>query len=71
MISPYDAELYGHWWYEGPAFLDMLIRKSAFDQGVLQMGGDNREIVRVEGDEFHRLHGAGSLPSSFFAVRGS
>jgi 1,4-alpha-glucan branching enzyme len=37
VISPYDAELYGHWWYEGPAFLDMLIRKAAFDQDVLQM----------------------------------
>jgi len=37
VISPYDAELYGHWWYEGPMFLDMLIRKAAFDQDVLQM----------------------------------
>ncbi len=32
IISPYDAELYGHWWYEGPEFLNFLIRKSAFDQ---------------------------------------
>jgi len=37
VISPYDAELYGHWWYEGPIFLDMLIRKTAFDQDVLQL----------------------------------
>src|SRR6267378_559323 len=37
VISPYDAELYGHWWYEGPAFIDLLIRKAAFDQDVLQM----------------------------------
>ncbi|MEO5361523.1 MAG: DUF1957 domain-containing protein [Nitrospirota bacterium] len=21
MVSPYDAELYGHWWFEGPDFL--------------------------------------------------
>jgi 1,4-alpha-glucan branching enzyme len=21
VVSPYDAELYGHWWYEGPEFL--------------------------------------------------
>jgi 1,4-alpha-glucan branching enzyme len=24
----YDAELYGHWWFEGPEFLDNLIRRS-------------------------------------------
>ncbi len=32
VISPYDAELYGHWWYEGPQFLDFFFRKVAFDQ---------------------------------------
>ncbi len=32
IVSPYDAELFGHWWYEGPTFLDCLIRKMAFDQ---------------------------------------
>jgi 1,4-alpha-glucan branching enzyme len=37
VISPYDAELYGHWWYEGPAFLDFLIRKAAYDQDVLKL----------------------------------
>jgi 1,4-alpha-glucan branching enzyme len=34
VIAPYDAELYGHWWFEGPWFIDYLIRKSAFDQDV-------------------------------------
>ena len=37
VVSPYDAELYGHWWYEGPRFLDHLIRKVAFDQEVFQL----------------------------------
>jgi len=37
VISPYDAELYGHWWYEGPMFLDFLIRKAARDQEVLEL----------------------------------
>jgi 1,4-alpha-glucan branching enzyme len=32
VVSPYDAELYGHWWFEGPAFLDFLLRKVACDQ---------------------------------------
>lgn len=26
VVSPYDAELYGHWWYEGPWFIDDLMR---------------------------------------------
>jgi 1,4-alpha-glucan branching enzyme len=37
VISPYDAELYGHWWYEGPIFLDKLIRKAAANQDVLKL----------------------------------
>src|SRR6266542_417602 len=35
VLSPYDAELFGHWWYEGPEFLDYLVRKTWFDQQVL------------------------------------
>ena len=37
VVAPYDAELYGHWWYEGPQFLDYLIRKSAFDQNTYRL----------------------------------
>jgi len=29
---PFDAELFGHWWFEGPRFLELFIRKAAFDQ---------------------------------------
>lgn len=32
IVAPYDAELYGHWWFEGPQFLDFLFRKMHFDQ---------------------------------------
>ncbi len=27
IVSPYDAELYGHWWYEGPQFIDFVFRQ--------------------------------------------
>ncbi len=37
IVSPYDAELYGHWWYEGPMWLDFLIRKIYFDQKIIRM----------------------------------
>ncbi|MDQ6860571.1 MAG: DUF1957 domain-containing protein, partial [Verrucomicrobiota bacterium] len=29
VVMPFDAELFGHWWYEGPLFLESLIRKVA------------------------------------------
>ncbi|HWQ91848.1 MAG TPA: 1,4-alpha-glucan branching protein domain-containing protein [Clostridia bacterium] len=37
VVSPYDAELFGHWWYEGPAFLDLFVRKAHYDQTVLRL----------------------------------
>lgn len=37
VVSPYDAELYGHWWYEGPQFIDFLFRKAWFDQDSVYM----------------------------------
>jgi len=32
VVAPYDAELFGHWWYEGPEFLDFFARKAFNDQ---------------------------------------
>jgi 1,4-alpha-glucan branching enzyme len=34
IVSPFDAELFGHWWFEGPEFLEHFLRKAAYDQGV-------------------------------------
>ena len=37
IVSPYDAELYGHWWFEGPKWIDFLVRKIAFDQDTIEL----------------------------------
>lgn len=37
IISPYDAELFGHWWYEGPEWINMLIRKAVHDQQTMRL----------------------------------
>lgn len=37
VVSPYDAELFGHWWYEGPWWLDYVLRKSIFDQQLYKI----------------------------------
>jgi len=37
VLSPFDAELFGHWWFEGPEFLDLFLRKAAFDQSTFRL----------------------------------
>ncbi|HDR06477.1 MAG TPA: DUF1957 domain-containing protein, partial [Candidatus Coatesbacteria bacterium] len=32
IVAMYDAELFGHWWFEGPAFLEYLFLKMHYDQ---------------------------------------
>lgn len=32
IVCPYDAELYGHWWYEGPNWLYLLFKKVYYDK---------------------------------------
>jgi len=36
IVSPYDAELYGHWWYEGVDFLYFLFKKMHYDQDIVK-----------------------------------
>jgi 1,4-alpha-glucan branching enzyme len=36
IVSQYDAELFGHWWFEGPQWIDFLFRKLACDQRDVQ-----------------------------------
>jgi len=36
VVSPYDAELFGHWWYEGPQFIDFFFRKLHWDQNEIE-----------------------------------
>ncbi len=37
IVSPYDAELFGHWWFEGPEWLNFLFRTIAFEQDSLRL----------------------------------
>jgi 1,4-alpha-glucan branching enzyme len=29
IVAPFDAELFGHWWFEGPIFLEQFVRRTA------------------------------------------
>ncbi|MGZ5566945.1 MAG: glycoside hydrolase family 57 protein, partial [Limisphaerales bacterium] len=46
VLSPYDAELFGHWWYEGPEFLNLFVRKAYYDQKVFTLTTPN-EYLRM------------------------
>ena len=37
IVAPYDAELFGHWWFEGPDWLDFLFRRIHKDPGSLRL----------------------------------
>jgi 1,4-alpha-glucan branching enzyme len=37
IVAPYDAELFGHWWYEGPEFLDFFARKIFNEQKIISL----------------------------------
>lgn len=37
VVAPYDAELFGHWWYEGPLWLEHLCRRIDSGQETVKM----------------------------------
>ncbi len=37
IVAPYDAELFGHWWFEGPQWIDLLARKIFYDADSVAM----------------------------------
>jgi 1,4-alpha-glucan branching enzyme len=45
VCSPYDAELFGHWWFEGPTFLEHVARELAASGMKSATLGEALEIV--------------------------
>ena len=44
VVAPYDAELFGHWWFEGPQWLEYVIRKIHFDQDTVELTTPTRYL---------------------------
>ncbi|MCX7098010.1 MAG: DUF1957 domain-containing protein [Methylococcales bacterium] len=36
IVAPYDAELFGHWWFEGPHWLESVLRIAELDSNNVQ-----------------------------------
>jgi 1,4-alpha-glucan branching enzyme len=64
VVAPFDAELFGHWWFEGPQWLDFLIRKAAFDQQSLEL------ITLSEYLDRHPVHQSGYPCTSTWGHKG-
>jgi 1,4-alpha-glucan branching enzyme len=37
LVALFDTEHFGHWWHEGPTWLDLVIRKLAYDQDSVRL----------------------------------
>ena len=44
IVAPYDAELFGHWWFEGIDWLEFLIRKIRYDQDNIKLTTPSRYL---------------------------
>jgi 1,4-alpha-glucan branching enzyme len=60
VVAPFDAELFGHWWFEGPQFLESLIRQAAQSHQDLRLtSGEHygrRSFQLTTPTEFLREH---------------
>ncbi len=67
LCSPFDAELFGHWWFEGPMFLEQVVR-------VLAEAGADYPVQLINGSEYLRNYGAAgflSLPEGSWGKNGT
>jgi 1,4-alpha-glucan branching enzyme len=48
VVAPFDAELFGHWWFEGPLFIDFMMRKMAYDQEDVELITPSRFLERQD-----------------------
>ena len=44
VVAPFDAELFGHWWYEGPEWLELFLRKATHDTLVFELTTPGRYL---------------------------
>jgi 1,4-alpha-glucan branching enzyme len=64
IVAPYDAELFGHWWYEGPEFLDLFVRKAWHDQKIFDLITPDEYLTR------HPSHSAATPAASSWGEEG-
>jgi len=70
LLAPYDAELFGHWWYEGPDWIDAVLDRAA-ESGTLEATDAGSAAARIprasEGDLHVSSWGAGGYAGFWLA----
>ncbi len=46
VVAPFDAELFGHWWFEGPAWIEALYRELAANGGQVRAASPSDWLAR-------------------------
>lgn len=46
VVAPFDAELFGHWWFEGPDFLEAVLRGAALPESGLTLSTPGGYLAR-------------------------
>lgn len=64
IVAPFDAELFGHWWFEGPQWLEFLIRKTVYDQDTIALASPGGYLDR------HPVHQSGVPCTSTWGHKG-
>lgn len=56
IVAPFDMELFGHWWYEGPQFLESLLRRIASpEQQQVELITPGRYLARYPEQDRARI----------------
>ncbi|MBU2570580.1 MAG: DUF1957 domain-containing protein [Gammaproteobacteria bacterium] len=48
IVAPYDAELFGHWWFEGPQWLEFLLRLVGGNKSGMQLVSGSDYLSRFQ-----------------------
>ena len=64
LIAPFDAELFGHWWFEGPLWLEEVIRNCAAKSNQIQLITPSNYLKK------YTRHPAGTMSFSSWGYKG-
>ena len=55
LISPFDTELFGHWWFEGPQWIEQVLRK-LHNNGIVQLASAGEYLDQYPPDDAVSRH---------------
>jgi 1,4-alpha-glucan branching enzyme len=74
LAAPFDTELFGHWWFEGPRFLEKVMQRMTLSHPTLSHGGERENIVLTDCaeaiDNYAAPHTTISLPEGSWGEGG-